>query len=128
MASILHDTVTTSPLSYVWDGLSFGTQPEPMTVEIEEDAPVDSFTVPVSFQGGSQIVILECYDDGTWIASFRDSKSIFAGGDTAVEAVVNLELSAQEDLDILREYGENVTNHLRQQRRFLESLFVSDSP
>ena len=96
----------------------------PVTLQIEDDVPQERSFVPIEFPGGPQVVKIEHFEDDNWVALLRDDESIFAEGRSAAEAVENLVWSALDDLDVLAEYGRNLTQHLLRKRSFLQELFA----
>ena len=122
MADISPVATATTPAQYSWDADS-SVPLAAMVLGIDEEAPVRQTYAPAGFPGGAQIVLCELYADGNWVASLREEESVFSDGATMADAVTNMISSAREDLDILSEYGESVTAHLRRKRQYLEGLF-----
>jgi len=97
----------------------------PAFLEMENPIPHREFYITHRFPSGDiDVILVELYEEDNWVASLRSDRSIFSDGDSPEEAVQNLLASAEEDLEILAEYGERVTSYLRRKRNLLRSLFA----
>ena len=92
------------------------------------DTPLFCLKFNLPLPSGKWPVVLEGFDDGSWAVYFEDNQSIIAGSnDNWKEALCDLVINATDELQVIREYGDNSTPHLKNRRKFLEKVFDYDA-
>lgn len=73
---------------------------------------------------GQWPIVLEGFGDGSWAAYFEADPSIISGSnDNWMASLHNLMTNASDELQTIREYGDNITSYMKNRRSFLEKVF-----
>ena len=73
---------------------------------------------------GQWPIVLEGFGDGSWAAYFEADRSILSGSnDNWMASLHNLVTNASDELQTIRECGDDITPYLENRRDFLENVF-----
>ena len=73
---------------------------------------------------GQWPIVLEGFGDGSWAAYFEADRSIiFGSNDNWMASLHNLVTNSSDELQTIREYGDNITPYIANRRDFLEKVF-----
>jgi len=96
----------------------------PDLVPKKEDKPIHTSRVNLPLPGGHYFISFEEFVDG-WIVFFKDFPSIIASSDdgSLEDALDNLAEVVLDDFQIMEEYKDNVSLHLKKRHQFLKKVF-----
>ena len=73
---------------------------------------------------GQWPIVLEGFGEGSWAAYFEADRSIISGSnDNWMASLHNLVTNASDELQTIREYGDDITPYIANRRDFLENVF-----
>ena len=92
------------------------------------DDPLFCLQFNLPLPSGQWPIVLEGFGDGSWTAYFEADRSIISGSDDNwMESLHNLVTNANDELQTIREYGDNITPYIENRRNFLEKVFGYES-
>ena len=95
---------------------------------ISLDTPLFHLQFNLPLPSGHWPIVLEGFHDGSWIAYFEEDQRIISGSnDNWKETLHDLVVNSVDELQTIREYGDNITPYLKNRRNFLEKIFGYES-
>ena len=108
------------------EAFSFPGITEGMSEKVLKDTeqPVNTFQIDLPLITGRWPLVFEEFVDG-WVVYFKDFPSIIADSDggNMEEALDNLAEVVLDDFQIMAEYKNNVSLHLKKRHQFLKTVF-----
>jgi len=88
------------------------------------EQPINTFQIDLPLITGRWPIVFEEFVDG-WIVFFKDFPSIIASSDdgSLEDALDNLAEVVLDDFQIMEEYKDNVSLHLKKRHQFLKKVF-----
>lgn len=116
------------PMPTEWIPIPSGLPKERVLLELDHEIPAQFEFIPLSLQGNVvTYIMLEKFEDGNWIASLSEQRSVFAEGKNEQEAILNLVQSAAEDYTLLYSRRNKLAPHLAAELKSLSRLFDIDA-
>ena len=90
----------------------------------DTEQPVNTFQIDLPLTTGKWPIVFEEFVDG-WVVFFKDFPSIIADSDggNMEDALDNLAEVVLDDFQIMEEYKNNVSLHLKKRHQFLKTVF-----
>lgn len=108
------------------EAFSFPGITEGMSEKVLKDTeqPVNTFQIDLPLITGQWPLVFEEFVDG-WVVYFKDFPSIIADSDggNMEDALDNLAEVVLDDFQIMEEYKNNVSLHLKKRHKFLKKVF-----
>ncbi len=108
------------------EAFSFPGITEGMSEKVLKDTeqPVNKFQIDLPLTTGKWPIVFEEFVDG-WVVFFKDFPSIIADSDggNMEDALDNLAEVVLDDFQIMEEYKNNVSLHLKKRHQFLKKVF-----
>ena len=88
------------------------------------EQPINTFQIDLPLTTGKWPIVFEEFVDG-WVVYFKDFPSIIADSDggNMENALDNLAEVVLDDFQIMEEYKNNVSLHLKKRHQFLKKVF-----
>ena len=88
------------------------------------EAPLFCLQFHLPLPSGQWPIVLEGFGDGSWAAYFEADRNIISGSnDNWMASLHNLVTNASDELQTIRECGDNITPYIEKRRDFLEKVF-----
>ncbi len=108
------------------EAFSFPGITEGMSEKVLKDTeqPINTFQIDLPLTTGKWPIVFEEFVDG-WVVFFKDFPSIIADSDggNMEDALDNLAEVVLDDFQIMEEYKNNVSLHLKKRHQFLKKVF-----
>ncbi len=90
----------------------------------DTEQPVNTFQIDLPLTTGKWPIVFEEFVDG-WVVFFKDFPSIIASSDdgSLEDALDSLAEIVIDDFQIVEEYKNNVSLHLKKRHQFLKTVF-----
>lgn len=90
----------------------------------DPEQPVNTFQIDLPLTTGKRPIVFEEFVDG-WVVYFKDFPSIIADSDggNMEDALDNLAEVVLDDFQIVEEYKNNISLHLKKRHQFLKTIF-----